>query len=461
MILSVDLGSTRFKAALFAEDGTRMADEAVPLPYLVKSPSRTELLPETVWETFATLCRKLIGRVPGANGQVRSMAVTSQAQTFCLLNKTGKPTSPFISWIDTRAVEQAEGLNREIGPAFHRHTGWPGVSPALTISKIRWLREHESWDPESRIVTLPSYIAMRMGSDFALDLNIAVMTGLASVITGDWWHDALKRVQLRPEQLGRLLSLGESTPIRGGEIPLAADARWFWCGNDHTAGAVGADCRADMALLTLGTTGIVYRRTGDSPGPYSDNGIWGPFWKGGFYELLCLEHACSALDWVRNQIAPRKSQSNFDDAARKTDHKETAPYFHPWLWGQELAWSGQGDTGQMAYASTEGVVFALRHLVEQAAIDLPPRLGVLGGGSQLPALLQCLASALNRELVPATGDGLLGAALMAGLPPAPVEASSEAAAATRPNPGERARLQERYPRWLADWNQKRHRDFHA
>jgi len=457
MILSVDLGSTRFKAALFGEDGTRLADEAIAVPYLIKSPTRTELLPESVWEAFVHLCRSLMDKVPGAPGQVRSVAVTSQAQTFCLLDQDHQPQSPFISWIDTRPVDEAATLDQEFGPAFHRHTGWPGVSPALTISKILWWQKHQAWDPNSRLVTLPSYLALRMGSPFALDLNIGVMTGLASVRIGDWWDEACERVNLRPEQLGQIVPLGSSTPIQSGEISLAADARWVWCGNDHTAGAVGADCRENMALLTLGTTGIVYRRTGDTPGPYSGTGIWGPFWKGGHYELLCLEHACSAIDWVREQIAPQQTQTDFDKAARKAENKDSAPYFHPWFWGQDSAWSGEGNQAQRAYASTEGVAFALRHLVEEADIDLPPRLGVLGGGGQLPTLLQCLASALDRELVLASGDGLLGAARMAGLNPERSGRDEKSPTAAKPDSKERERLQRRYPRWLEAWNRKRER----
>lgn len=418
MILAADLGSTNFKAAVFADDGRRLAEAARPLPYAIRTNERAELDPEAVAETFFAMLDDALARAGAARKDVRTVSITSQAQTFCICDAEGQAVSSMLGWTDARAQSEAEELQALLGPEFHATTGFPVAGPLLTLAKVLWWRRRHGLDPQSRIVQLPSWLAMRLGAPHATDHNLAAMSGFYSIPAAAWWTAALDAVGVDASRLGLLVEPGQPLSTSAGTRPhgFADPLEVVFAGNDHTAGALGCACDAGRSLLTLGTAGVLYRQAGNLPGPYSSNGLWGPFPGGGYYELLCLDHACSALDWADEVLFGSVDSPRFVDQASAAVVTGRSPRFDPRKWGTPSAWSGDGTPQEKAYAVLEGIANALHDMAGDSFCREGGEIVILGGGSRLDFWAQLVADIFGRRLIRVQRDGLDGAARLAGIP---------------------------------------------
>jgi xylulokinase len=418
MILAADLGSTNFKAAVFADDGSRLADAARPLPYAIRTHDRSELDPDAVTETFFAVLDDALSRAGAARKDLLAISITSQAQTFCICDPEGRAVSPMFGWTDARAHSEAEDLQALLGPAFHATTGFPAVSPLLTLAKVLWWKRRHGLDRRLRIMQLPSWLAMHLGAPHATDHNLAAMSGLYSIPAGTWWAAALDAIGVDSSQLGTLVEPGQRVATSASTRPhgFADHLEVVFAGNDHTAGALGCGCGAGRSILTLGTAGVLYRHAGESPGPYSSNGLWGPFPGGAYYELLCLDHACSALDWADEFLFGSVDSPQFVEQAGAALVTERSPRFDPLKWGTPCAWSGDGTPQEKAYAVLEGIAIALHEMAGDSFCREGGEIVILGGGSRLDFWVQLVADIFQRRLIRVQDDGLDGAAMLAGIP---------------------------------------------
>jgi xylulokinase len=403
-----------------------LADHSEPVVYSVWDADRVEFGVERIWRTAVELVRQTCRTAAIEPHHVSTIALTSQAQTFALFDDSGTPLSPFISWIDTRAAEQAALLQEKLGHEFHIHCSFAPPIAELQVAKVLWLKQHapELLDRAASILPLPTWLTLRLAGINAVDHNLAAMSGLYSLRTGGWWSQALDLCALGEGQLPALVDVGVHMRAQRAcpGLSFPGDLEIVFAGNDQTCGALANNCRYGEIVATLGTALVAYRFTGHRPGPYSDNGCWGPYPGGGFYELAVRSQGCAALDWAREQLMPQEDIEGFVTCARSVhrdlkarDSVRDKVYFFPDQMGTPSAWSGPHDQAHRALAVLEGIGFALRQLVFD---DLQGEAGltsitVIGGGSKSGFWLQLLANILGRPVRRGRGDSLLGAAMIA------------------------------------------------
>jgi xylulokinase len=457
LILAVDCGSTNFKAALFSGALARLGEGSVPVPYTVQGGAVVELSGEDVWAAFLDLVGKTCASAGISPRALDAVAFDSQAQTFALYAPSGQALTPFFSWMDSRAEAEAAELTVRLGRDFHCHCSFAPPIPQLQVAKMLWMARHlpEAVRASSRLVSLPGFLAERLGVPNTTDRNLAAMGGAYSLARGDWWPEALALCGMTAERMPRLVDVG--TTVGASTSPYGdrfrPDLEVTFAGNDQTAGAYGNACERGGMVVTLGTALVVYRHTGTKPGPYNPGGCWGPYPGGSYYELGTIDQGCQALDWARNQLLPGTPPAAFDAAAHSVveAHREAlAPLFQPGRIGAGKPWSeAPVDVPTAAYAVLEGISFALRRLIEVnlGAAGQVQQIAVSGGGGKSAVWLALLASALGSPVSRSVGDALLGAAaLSAGVPP-----TAELAGRTvyRPDPDRSGVLQPRYRRWAA------------
>ena len=417
-VLAVDLGSTNFKAALFNEAGTRLSESSHPLPYIVRMNMRAELDPAAVTDCFMSCVRDATQAADLPANVIRRVVFTSQAQTFCVCDESGQPLGPFISWMDARASAEAEELQKILGAEFHQHTGWPEVHPTHMFAQALWWRRQNDLRPTDRVVSLPSFLAMKLGAPHASDSNLAAMSGFYSIPKRGWWDAVLDATGISAEQLGAVVEPGEPVmtqpSVRPAEFSPSLDI--VFAGNDHTAGALGAGCAARRPVMTLGTAGVLYRLASDCVGPFSSNGLWGPYPGGGYYELLHIGHACSAMDWADEFLFGAVDSPRFADHASEASITRDSAFFDPSRWGSSEAWSKDAGLNEKAYAVMEGILFALLNTARSGSLEDAQEMVVLGGGSRLAFWLQLAADIFRCPLRKGMSDGLSGAARLAGCP---------------------------------------------
>ena len=454
LTLAVDCGSTYLKAAMFDRDLNRLAECERPVAYLVNNATEVELDPETLWSSMVSLIRETCERSSAAPSALAKIALASQAQTFLVTDERGSPRSVLYSWLDKRATAEAECLAKRLGQEFHKHCSFAEPYPQLTLTKLLWLTRHrpEVITADSRVHSLPGFLASRLGAPPAVDRNLAAMGGLYSLRTDTWWAEALAGCGLTEQQLPVLVRMGEPVPAAATcpQLDLSSELSFVFAGNDQTAGAFGNDCRTGGMLVTLGTALVVYRHAGDQSGPYHQGGCWGPYPGSGYYELATRDEGCRALDWARDVLLPGASAREFDHCAGQALERgrPTPCFFYPARAGLSDAWQGSGDLCCKALAVLEGITFSLRELIrdELNCGEGPGLISVIGGGSQSGRWLQLLADILDCPVARGEGDSLLGAAAMAR--PEVETAAEKRVARYQPNRAMVPMYDRRYLAWL-------------
>ena len=257
---------------------------------------------------------------------------------------------------------------------------------------------------------------------------------------------ALVAAGVSGDQLGLVVGTGQPVPTRSeSRSPGYSESLDIvFAGNDHTAGAVGCNCRKGRSVITLGTAGVYYRWAGREPGPFSENGLWGPYPVDGYYELLHITHACSALDWADKYLFGSVDSQRLVESARKGG--PDTPFFDPDRWGSAGAWSARTNVEEMAYSALEGIAFALRACAGEAPGAKDDEILILGGGSRLDFWVQLLANTFRCPFTCSTRDGLDGVAILAGLD-VPLDALSPPPQRLLPEPAKTDLLDIRFQYW--------------
>ncbi|MBN2451446.1 MAG: hypothetical protein JXR77_13725 [Lentisphaeria bacterium] len=453
-ILALDCGSTFLKAALFDAGLTRLAEAHVHVPYAHRDGTRVELDGDALMAAFRDLLADIRRQDAAGAGQIRTAAITSQAQTFALTDPTGQPLTPFLSWLDRRAEDECRSITDSLSDAFHAHCSLAPPVPQLQICKVLWLRRRcpDLWRRGCHLVTLPGFLSGWLGAPNVTDRNLAAMGGLYSLRLGDWWPQALDLCGLVPSRLPGLVDVGEGVPCRRTHLPpaLAPGLRVVCAGNDQTACAYANGCNAGHILVTLGTALVVYYRRRPEDGPPAAGTFWGPYPGGGGYGLATRDEGCLALDWARENHfggIPAEAMDRMAAEVIARGLQPRAPLFHPSRIGTEAAWSAEADPQGMAYAVLEGICFSVRELLSRTgtALGAPTMVHVAGGGSRSRLWLQLLADTLALPTRRAGGDALLGAAAMAA--PEAGAGSDGAAMPCEPDGRRVAVLETRYRTW--------------
>ena len=432
-LLALDLGSSNLKGAIFSANLTRLAQAVLPVPYATWQGVIVEMDPQAFWQLFIDLTQQLFQDSNLTPYDIDHIAISSQAQTFLLLDRHLQPLTPLISWIDRRGAELNPQLSLAIGPDFHEHCSFPSSLPELQLSKLYYLRlvQPHLLQQTFLAASLPSWLSLRLGGPPILDRNLAAMSGLYSLKTGSWFSQAIELCGVKPNQFPMLARCGCSLPtdtppgflsiLSGSFDPLRdKNISFHFCGNDQTCGALAAALQHGEVLLTLGTALVAYRLAGDALGPYSSSGCWGPYPGGGYYELAVSSQGTSALNWALREVFSGITPGDLARLARAHPGLVGAnfPFFYPQAMGTPKAFSEQAEPEALALAVYEGLSFSLRCLLE---IDLGATLDLLvasGGGSRSDFWLQFISDVTGKPVQRCTGsagsgdaDVLLGAAL--------------------------------------------------
>lgn len=437
LVLAVDCGSTNLKAGLFDATLERLAEVSVPVVYTCQGPERYEFSPETFWRSARAALAEL-----GDLAAVTDLALSSQAQTFLFADPAGNPLTPLVSWLDRTATAAAAEAKERLGADFHQHCSFPDPIPQLQLCKVRQWLDRDPALAGARLVTLPGWLALHLGAANGTDENLAAMGGLYSLARKDWWPEALAFVGLKPEQLPRLVRLGEAIPASPSVRGFPPELRVTFAGNDQTAGAYGNGVGEGTVLATLGTALVAYRCVGNRPGACRPGVFRGPYPGNRHYELATRDEGCLALDRVRQERFSGLSVPAFDQLAATYRPTLESTLFHP----ERNPLPTTDTPEELAYATLEGIGFALRELLEDGLGIARGRetVKLAGGGGKSPVWRQLIASILHGPTVRAEGDALLGAAALAlGIEPP----GGSDQGRCEPEPIQVELLERRYRRW--------------
>ena len=410
MFLAFDLGTTSFKAALFDKAFNRLASASREICYQTR-----DIKVELAADTAIRAIRELIAKIaPPEN--LKAVAFTSQAQTFTVLDNSGQPLTPFISWLDMRAAKLCETMKLE--PEFADYVEHSSTGALYPGQKLCLVKSIEKDIPrEARIVPLPSFFIRELTGKFVTDRNIAAMSGFYSLKHGNWWQEAMEYCGLSEQQFPELLALGESAGLTAAQngYGLPPGIPVFPAGNDQTAVAYSADVHTHNGILIgLGTAQIAYLSSPELPPP-SEKFFRGPYPGGKFYRMAVDGYGGNLIS-IFLQSEPELA--GFPEFFKAAAAAPVAPGLKIMLdkTRNAISWQGSGTAVQRARKVLEYSCSRLAKLIKELAPDLKEReLLVSGGGAKNAIWRELLSEAVEAPLTYTESDSLLGAAKIAAL----------------------------------------------
>jgi xylulokinase len=277
-------------------------------------PPGTEVHPEVWWRALEAATRG--GLLDG----VAAIAVGGQQHGMIALDERGEVVRPAILWNDTRSAEAAEALVRELGGpgAWAEAVGTVPVA-SITVTKLRWLREHEP-ERAGRVaaVALPhDWVTWMLaggpggaggaggagdgtgtgGTRWpATDRGDASGTGYWSPAGGTYRTDLVELALGRQVELPRVLGPSEAAGTSAATPVAPAGALLGPGTGDNMAAALGVGAVEGDVVVSIGTSGTVFavhpRPTADPTGAvagFADA-------TGRFLPLVCTLNAARVLE---------------------------------------------------------------------------------------------------------------------------------------------------------------------
>ncbi len=355
--------------------------------------------------------------------KLQVVAITSQAQTFTILDKKGHVRLPFISWQDSRAVRTCERLKqRSAMRDFGRHSSFGSLVPPLQLCQLRHLRETQPhWlASENTVVCLPTYFVYRWCGVAAIDENLAAMSGLYSLALRTWWPVALRLCGLQNRQLPEVHPIGSvvgSTVAGAADFGLPKGIPVILAGNDQTAGAYAARLDENQGLLlTLGTAQAAYLSTRTLPRS-NPNLFRGPFPERGYYRMAADSCGGSVINWAKSVLAGCETDERFFAHAAQSPPGCRDLEFDLDVGHGLGGWKNIGlhhTSAEFARSVLECLTRRISRLVRQLGVRLERMpVFVAGGGSENPLWVRMLSDTFGVKLKVAEGRPCVGAARMA------------------------------------------------
>jgi xylulokinase len=377
-------------------------------------PDGTEVDPAHWWSALQVAIADA-----GGLEDVAAISVGAQQHGMVCLDEDGEVVRPALLWNDTRSAGAARDLVEELGgPAAWAEAVGSVPVASLTITKLRWLAEHE---PEAArrtaAVCLPhDWLTWKLAGASGLehlvtDRGDASGTGYFSPGSEAYVPELLQRAFGRVPALPRVL--GPS--IAAGETPTGA-VLGPGTGDNMAAGlALGLE-PGDVAV-SLGTSGTAYAR---SSAPTADpSGLVAGFASatGDHLPLVCTLNAARVLDAAARLLGV--DHARLDELACSAppgaDGLVIVPYLEgertPNLPGASGAIHGltleTADPAHLARAAVEGMLCGLADAVDAlAAIEVPiERVVLIGGAASSAAVREIAPTVLGHPVtVPPPGE---------------------------------------------------------
>ncbi len=443
-ILSLDEGTSSARAALYNQQGARVAIASREFSSHYPQPGWVEQDANEIWRLQLESTRDVLQAANAEAGSVAAVGITNQRETLVVWDRqTGQPIAPAIVWQCRRTADACAALNS--GPDrdwIVKRTGLV-IDPYFTGTKLQWLLDQI---PGARVRgeagdllfgNIDTWIIWNLtgGKVHVTDLTNASRTLLMDLATGEWDNDLLRVFGVPRAMLPRIARSSEvvgltSGDILGAEIPIGGIA------GDQQAATAGQACFSPgMIKNTYGTGCFCLLHTGGQLVHSSNRLITTRAASTNAEAQYALEGsvfvAGAAIQWLRDSLgilpAAPASQQMAESVA-----DSAGVYFVPafvglgaphWDANARGVISGltRGATAaHIVRAALESIAFQSRELVDAQSADAGTPIAEMrvdGGAASNDFLMQFQADILNCRIVrPAdTETTALGAAYLAGL----------------------------------------------
>jgi xylulokinase len=488
-VLTIDLGTSGPKVALFTVDGAFVDGDFTPVDLQLFPSGGVEQSPEAWWTGIVAASQRLMTRAAPLVDDIAAVAVTSQWSGTVAVDRNGEPLHDAIIWMDARGAEvtreivggrvRVQGYDpRKLRTWISRTGGAPALSGKDSVSHIWWLqREHPdiaraTW----KYLEPKDWLNLKLTGECAATCDSIVLHWVTDNRDPRNVHydpELLQLARLDRAQLPDLVSadsvLAPLTETAAKELGVPPGIPVVGGTPDLQSAAIGSGAVADFdGHLYIGTSSwltchVPFKKTDVFHGIAS---LPAPL--GNYYVADEQEVAGGCLNWLRDHaLRTDESFDQLDALAAMVPPGSNGVLFTPWLNGERTpvddhtlraGWNNlslQTTRGELVRSVLEGVAYNSRWLlgtVEKFTGRTFSFLNLIGGGAQSSLWCQIMADVLDREIrqvehpirANARGAALLAGVALDRITRADLLKSVPVTQTFKPDPSTRATYDERY-----------------
>jgi xylulokinase len=415
LVLGVDSSTQSTKVEVRdADDGRLIASGRGG--HTIPAPPRSEQEPGH----WLLALEQALARAGAPFPDVAAVSIAAQQHGLVALDRDGALIRPAKLWNDTESAPESAELIERLGAA-----GWAAACgsvplPAVTITKLAWLKDHEP-DRFARLarVLLPhDWLTYALTGEATTDRGDASGTGYWSPAEERWRTDLLALVDDRIDWAAMLPAVRGPVEAAGPLLDEAADVLGLPSGvvvgpgtGDNMAAALGLALQPGDVVVSIGTSGTVYA---ESTTPTADvTGAVAGFADatGRYLPLVCTMNATRVTDAFARIFG--LTIADLSTVALRTPAGSHGVVLVPYFDGERTP-NRPDATGtltglrtdvardDLARAAFEGVICGLLDGLDalaSAGVPTGGRLIMAGGGAHVPAYPQVLADLAGRPVV--------------------------------------------------------------
>ena len=363
---------------------------------------------------------------------ISAVSISSQGASMAMTDADGIPVGNAITWMDSRARNEAADLEQMLGNEYVYHMcGWR-IFPSLDAAKILYLRRAGLEKPSYRYLSTIEIVNQDLTGQAVIDPTNAAIRQLMDIRTAQWDPRMLEALGITAELLPEIRPtgalVGALTAVAAQALGLDDGLPVFNGAHDQYCASIGAAAiqEGDM-LLSAGTTWVIlglgkqllYSDSFIAPSIHPVPGLFGA--------MASLSGTGISLEWYKNKFLPDISFREMDHQAHKREIGDLFYYPYPlgaaypiWNTNAQAAFVGTNlnhDRFDFARAIMEGAAFGVRRALDdfsQNGCEIKT-LKVLGGASKSVLWTELICDITNTpvQLFQESDACALGAAIIA------------------------------------------------
>ncbi|MDR0840505.1 MAG: FGGY-family carbohydrate kinase [Christensenellaceae bacterium] len=438
-IMAFDVGTSALKAILIDQCGHIRGSAQATYGLIFSKSGQVEVNPADWWQAVTKASRTIMAGTDVPAKNVKGLVFCTQASNIIPIGNDGAVLRPGISWMDSRADEEAAEIMEMLGGPEQAvallGTEFTGMD---VLPKIRWIMKNEPHIFQKLRTTLDcnGYLTYRATGELTFDICSASFLGYDKQ-AGDVYRDLLALSGLDMDKFPRLVKsyekIGPLTQAAAEEMGLTRETIVFGGTDDMQGTSIGSGMASEGdAHVYLGTSGWASVVTGDIKGLSNGGGCIMSADPDLYLWTYSTQNCCAAFDWfIDNFYAAEKASPLIPNVYDFVCHLvEQVPagsggvLFNPWLSGERSPVQDAFTRGgflniglehrreHMLRAVMEAVAYNLRWCFESLEADLGTKMQavrILGGGTRSRVWMQIFADVFGREMEVVKDSQIAGA----------------------------------------------------
>ena len=267
VVIVLDCGATNVRAIAVDTRGNviaKAAEKNITAP-AEENPNWHIWPVDDIFEKFARCSRKLMTQL--APEQIKALTVTTFGVDGTLVDPSGNPIYPVISWKCPRTDESQQNLQKYLDPSWLAVHSGVGHFAFNTINKLIWFKENrpELLQDAHAWLFISSIFNQKLTGELTTDATMAGTAQLIDLHQQDFSDVVLKALHLNKNLFPSMVQAGEVVgnllPEAASQLGLIPGIPVVSAGHDTQFAVYGSGAEEGQPVLSSGTWEILMART--------------------------------------------------------------------------------------------------------------------------------------------------------------------------------------------------------